>query len=413
MITQNTAPTFAVGDGIVTTQVGSNSRAHDITVQSDGKILVAGFTNISGHNVDVIIRYNSNGSLDTTFDGDGIVTTQVGSGSGAIGVTMQADGKILVAGFTKTSNTSVDSAFALTRYNSNGSLDSTFSGNGIVTTKVGLGSYASGVTVQSDGKILVAGDSETIFGDMQFTLIRYNSNGNLDAAVPNSFPTGTVTITGTSTQGQTLTASNSLADADGLGAISYQWLNNGNVIPGATQPTYTLTSADAGKTISVKASYTDLQGTSENVSSESTTVVISTKPSKGNDLLTGTVNNDKISALAGNDTLRGGLGSDKLAGGKGADTFTFTSIENSGITSKTRDTITDFKHSEGDQIDLAGLGFTEFIGTQAFRTTNATGQLRFDAKAHILYGSTNADNQPEFSTLLSGVKILVADDFVL
>ena len=150
----------------------------------------------------------------------------------------------------------------------------------------------------------------------------------------------------------------------------------------------------------------------------------------GNDTIRGTKNDDDlyaaagadtISALDGNDRLNSGLGADKLTGGKGADTFIFTSIGESGITLKTRDTITDFKHSENDKIDLSAIdansvlssdqSFT-YIGTITFGA-NATGQLRLDPKTGILYGSTNSDSAPEFSILLSGVKSLVAEDFIL
>jgi Ca2+-binding RTX toxin-like protein len=149
--------------------------------------------------------------------------------------------------------------------------------------------------------------------------------------------------------------------------------------------------------------------------------VISTKPSKGNDLLTGTEKNETLSALAGDDTLIGGLGIDKLTGGLGADTFKFTSANDSGITVKTRDTITDFKSAQKDKIDLSNIDANEasegdqaftFINNMAF-SADATGQLRFDAMTHILYGSTNADSNAEFSILLSGVKTLTIGDFVL
>ncbi|MGZ5526497.1 MAG: DUF4347 domain-containing protein [Methylomonas sp.] len=89
----------------------------------------------------------------------------------------------------------------------------------------------------------------------------------------NDAPTGTVTITGTPAQGQTLTAGNSLADADGLGVISYQWLANGSPISGATSSSYVLTQAEVGMTITVTASYTDGYGTNESVSSAATAAV--------------------------------------------------------------------------------------------------------------------------------------------
>jgi hypothetical protein len=90
----------------------------------------------------------------------------------------------------------------------------------------------------------------------------------------NAAPTGSVTITGTPTQGQTLTANNSLADADGIASpITYQWYAGGTAIAGATGNTRVLTQAEVGKTITVKASYTDGFSTAESVSSAATTAV--------------------------------------------------------------------------------------------------------------------------------------------
>lgn len=89
----------------------------------------------------------------------------------------------------------------------------------------------------------------------------------------NDAPTGSVSITGTATQGQTLTASNTLADADGLGTLAYQWKADGAVISGATASTYTLTQAEVGKTITVTASYTDGFGVAESVDSRATDLV--------------------------------------------------------------------------------------------------------------------------------------------
>src|SRR5206468_2293279 len=76
----------------------------------------------------------------------------------------------------------------------------------------------------------------------------------------NDAPTGSVTISGTAEQGEVLTASNTLADADGLGTVSYQWQANGTNISGATGTTFTLTEAQVGQAITVVASYTDGDG---------------------------------------------------------------------------------------------------------------------------------------------------------
>jgi len=103
----------------------------------------------------------------------------------------------------------------------------------------------------------------------------------------NAVPTGIVTITGTTTQGQQLTASNTLADADGLGTISYQWFADGQEISGATAATLKLAQAQVSKVVTVQASYTDLLGTKESVLSAATEIV--TDVAKVNNLPTGSV----------------------------------------------------------------------------------------------------------------------------
>ena len=259
------------------------------------------------------------------------------------------------------------------------------------------------------------------YTDAQGTKESVTSSATAKIENVNDSPTGNVSISGLAAQGQTLASVSTLADIDGMGALKYQWLGNGTAISGATKSTYVLAAADIGKTVSVKVSYTDLLGTAESATSQSTTAIISTKPSKGNDLLTGKATNDTLSALAGDDTLIGGAGTDKLTGGLGADTFKFNNLSDSGITAKTRDTITDFKSTQNDKIDLSGIDANSVLaGDQAFTFINnatfsadATGQLRFDSQTGILYGSTNADTNAEFSILLSGVKSLVMGDFIL
>jgi hypothetical protein len=88
--------------------------------------------------------------------------------------------------------------------------------------------------------------------------------------LPNSSPTGAVTLGGKAVQNQTLTAGHNLADLDGLGSLSYQWLADGQAIAGARQDTLRLTQAEVGKAISVTVSYTDARGVAEAVSSQPT-----------------------------------------------------------------------------------------------------------------------------------------------
>ena len=168
-------------------------------------------------------------------------------------------------------------------------------------------------------------------------------------------------------------------------------------------------------------SYTDKKGNLEEVKSNIVNVTVSDKASAVNDVLTGTDGADKLNGLAGNDTLIGGLGKDSLTGGVGADVFKFKSVNDSSALPKQADTITDFKHAQGDKIDLSAIDANSVSPSdQAFTlisaatfSADATGQLRFDAKTSTLYGSTNADAAPEFAIVLSGVKTLVAEDFIL
>jgi hypothetical protein len=100
----------------------------------------------------------------------------------------------------------------------------------------------------------------------------------------NDAPTGAVTISGSSIIGQTLTANSSLADADGLGVLSYQWNRDGVAIVGATAITYAVTSGDLGRSLTVTASYTDARGTAESATSAAVVGLIG-----GNRLPTGSV----------------------------------------------------------------------------------------------------------------------------
>jgi VCBS repeat-containing protein len=120
------------------------------------------------------------------------------------------------------------------------------------------------------GKVITAKASYT---DLQTTPESVTSTATAAIANINDLPTGTVTISGTATEDQTLTASNTLADADGLGTVAYQWQADGIDIAGATGATLVLDQAQVGKAIGVKASYIDQQGTPESLTSVPTGLV--------------------------------------------------------------------------------------------------------------------------------------------
>lgn len=126
-------------------------------------------------------RYNQDGTLDDTFGTNGTVITDFGFGYNAVfAVTLQPDGKVIVAG------NSYNDKFAIARYTSSGDLDTTFDGDGKVITSLGSGlkSYVSYVSVQADGKIIVAGGSYTSIFPQEyfFSIAKYNPNGSLDAS---------------------------------------------------------------------------------------------------------------------------------------------------------------------------------------------------------------------------------------
>src|SRR5439155_1217874 len=138
-----------------------DTRFTAIALQTDGKIVVAGQANNfkTGNSDFGLARYNRNGTLDKTFNGDGKLTTDFGFDDGASSLAIQTNGKIVIAGQSFNPNI-FNYDFALARYNSNGSLDNTFDGDGKKTTNFfGNGDFAYSVAIQPDGKIVVAGQA--------------------------------------------------------------------------------------------------------------------------------------------------------------------------------------------------------------------------------------------------------------
>jgi uncharacterized delta-60 repeat protein len=170
--------------GKVTTDLGSPyEEATSVALQPDGKIVVAGGAVFGLFNDFVLVRYNTNGTLDTTFGAGGkVITNLAGVSAQAYSVAVQRDGKIVVAG-----EANVDGGydFALVRYNTNGTLDTTFGTRGQVFTDFGTVqqgfsfAQASALALQPDGKIVLAGNAY-LGQDYDFALARYNINGTLD-----------------------------------------------------------------------------------------------------------------------------------------------------------------------------------------------------------------------------------------
>jgi len=173
-------------DGIVTLDINnSNDAMKSIITQSDGKIIVAGYTSDMVTDKFCLARFNVNGTLDNSFGSNGVIITTFTYTSIASDVALQNDGKIVVAGHTWGGS---QNNFALARYNSDGSLDTSFGNSGTVSTSFSSkNAIARTLKIQNDGKIIAAGHVYTLTSDFdEFAVTRYNTDGSLDV----SFGTG-------------------------------------------------------------------------------------------------------------------------------------------------------------------------------------------------------------------------------
>jgi uncharacterized delta-60 repeat protein len=160
------------GDGMAVVSTGEVGVANAVALQPDGRIVAAGeggAAGAAGAGYDfALARLTPTGSLDTSFDGDGIVLTDLSGGEDAISsVGVQADGKIVAGGIALPSRD-----LLLGRYSPDGSLDASFDSDGKVRTTLPCCAIWPRLALQPDGKILVAAGSQ---------LLRYNSDGTLDS----------------------------------------------------------------------------------------------------------------------------------------------------------------------------------------------------------------------------------------
>ena len=177
-------PTFGTGGKVITSITNGSDKANGVVIQTDGKILVAGNSSSSVTGKDfVCVRYNSDGSLDNTFGNSGITTTdiQLGSDDVANSISIQPDGKIVLAGYT---NNGSDKNAAIVRYKIDGTPDSTFGTNGIVITDFD-NSQSDEIRVVKihslSGKIIVGGSTQINTTHAKPVVARYLSNGTIDS----------------------------------------------------------------------------------------------------------------------------------------------------------------------------------------------------------------------------------------
>ncbi len=292
----NTAPT---GAATATLAAGTEDTAYTVNASD----LLAGFSDIDGDTLNVADLVASNGTVVDNGNGTFTITPAlnfngavslsynvIDGNGGSVGATQSyilaavndaptgAAAAVLASGME-------DTAYTVSASN----LLAGFSDVDGDTLSVSALSASNGTVVDNGDGTFTITPALNFNGAVSLSYNVIDGNGgsvgatqNYTLAAVNDAPTGGVAITGTASLGQTLTAANTLADADGLGTIGYQWQASGTNISGATGSSYTLTSGEVGKAITVVASYTDGSGTAEAISSAATDAVANVTASIGN-----------------------------------------------------------------------------------------------------------------------------------
>ncbi|WP_328619641.1 calcium-binding protein [Streptomyces sp. NBC_00354] len=343
-------PTFS-GDGMVTADFGGTEFGNAVAVQPDGKVVAAG----SGGVGVALLRYNADGSPDAGFGTGGRTSVHFpGDGGGANAMALQANGKIVTAGQADDPNSQEANDFGLARFNTNGTVDTGFGGDGFVVTGFLDWDEARGVLVQPDGNIVAAGYG----AGYAFALARYQGG---DGTPPPPPPSADLSVTQTGTAAvsigdrasYTVTVSNSAAStATATGVTLTDTLSGAGVSLTSAAPsqgtcTTTATGANcalgslapgASATVTVTAepratgtvtntanvSATQQDPVTTNNRATATTSVNNSRGctiigTSGADTLNGGFGNDVICALGGNDTVRASYGNDTVHGGYGND----------------------------------------------------------------------------------------------
>jgi uncharacterized delta-60 repeat protein len=175
-------PTFGLG-GVAVADLGGYDNGYKLAVQPDGKIVVAGSASVPGAVAFGLARLKPDGTLDTSFGNGGKVFVNLFGYSVTFGdIALQPDGKIVVGGYAGVTATSLDYDLWLVRFNSNGTYDTSFGQGGLVTTDLFAHSFdvLNALAVQPDGRILAAGMVRKTNDDADYTVLRYLPDGSLD-----------------------------------------------------------------------------------------------------------------------------------------------------------------------------------------------------------------------------------------
>ncbi len=184
--------TFGSDGSVVIENSGMHDEIYGVKIKPDGKIVASGYSRNFNNDISdfMILQLNNDGSLDESFNSTGIVVTDFISGSldESTSIAVQPDGKIIAGGVSEAAS---DQDFALARYNSDGSLDQSFNQTGLVRTNLGsFDDYATALCLQPDGKIILAGFASSPT-DVDYVIVRYNIDGTIDESFGNNGMTWT------------------------------------------------------------------------------------------------------------------------------------------------------------------------------------------------------------------------------
>ena len=303
------------GDGKLTTDFGipAGALATSLALQLDGKIVVAGITGVFSDFV--LARFSADGTLDTTFDGDGELTTDFGGHRDLVtNVLVQTDGKIVAAGWSAPNIGGTSSDFALVRYNSNGTLDTSFNGGGQLTTDFGGDDHAYGSALQPDGKIVVVGDS--ISGtNYDFVLSRYRNNTVIDTPAVVRLPTSGVDAIALIVDGK-LHVRRSRTSPDLIAPVALDHVT-----------AIRIDGSDHNDRLTLDRSLSQFKGTiisngnagNDSLDARAVGLNVTFNGGDDNDTFLGGSGNDRVDGGSGDDSLSGGGGNDSISGGAGDD----------------------------------------------------------------------------------------------
>lgn len=335
------------GAGLIMVPGTEGGDASAVALQPDGTIVVAGIVYAGPNSPDMgVARLNAGGTPDTSFDGDGVRMLDSGGSDEAAAVALQPDGKVLVAGDTNIAS------FALVRLNTDGSPDNDFNGDGRVDIAFGPGATraATAMALQPDGKIVLAGKAEKGFGfarvqpggavDTTFSgdgrqVVLFNSNSQDGANGVALEPDGSIVAAGLASAGPTQPTTKDIGVVKLQGdAVSQGGPGGGG--PGGGSAS-SLKCAGKRATIVGTNGREKLKGTrradvivglggNDKISGGGGNDLIcggngndSMSGGSGKDKVYGQAGKDSLSGGAGNDTLSGGAGNDKVSGGSGKD----------------------------------------------------------------------------------------------